>query len=192
MLKLCLSLPFFMKKISIALIGLIMFSCGGSSASVYKSAIQLTKENVHSKISGINVNLPLNWFAADDNECNCTDIWLVKNDYSNSISIRKINTDAKTLDDIIKQGIGYAVYLSKMFVKSKLGINYDNFSGEETYNLNGRLLSSYQYNNKVGNKIRVVVFEYEGKFYECEAVSINGKNLDELFCTQNAVMVSIN
>jgi len=180
-----------MKRILSVIIVVILFSCSGGSPSMDFSAELLSKQKAYSKISNIYVNLPIGWFIAEDNECNCTDLWLVKNDYSVSIAFKKINmADSVLCKD--EEEIEKITFYSKAFVRARLGKDFKYFHGEETFELNGKIFSAYQYQNEKNQTIRTAVFKHYNMFYECEAVSKKSGATDELYSVQNAVLSTLN
>ena len=166
-----------------------MISCGG--ASIYETDYPLSKEMAYSKTSNLYVNLPSGWFTAEDNECNCTDLWIVKNDYSQSITFKKINLDEAVLKEFDGNGLDKIAFYSKTFARVKLGKDFKNFSNEEVFEINGKTFAAYEYLNKNQIPVRVVVFRQYNKYYESEAIAKDGKNSVELFKIQNAVLSTL-
>ena len=52
--------------------------CSTGLSSIYSADYPLTKENAKSKSAQLTVKIPQGWFAAEDNENNLIDLWLVK------------------------------------------------------------------------------------------------------------------
>lgn len=178
-----------MKKNISLLILLFVTACGGGDLYINHYDELLTREKAYSKTSNIYVELPIDWFTAEDNECNCTDLWLVKKDYSASITFKKINIDDQSL--LQSEPDKIAEY-NKLFLRAKIGNGFKGFSGEEIFELNGKNFSAYEYENEKDQLVRVVVFKHYDKFYECEAVTKNAAVKDDLIRIQNAVLSTLN
>lgn len=176
---------------------LIFYSCSSSNYLIDSFSSLLTNETAYSKISNISVKIPKDWFIAEDNECNCIDLWLIKNDYKAMISFTKLNLDELVLSKIKDSELSKAVYYSKMFVRMKLGKlflleNADNqFFDDATFYMNDIPFSAYQYIDNEKRNCRVVVFKFKGKFYECTAVPNGIDDLNFLFSIQNAVLSTL-
>lgn len=179
-----------MKRFASIICAIALCSCCTGIASLYTSDYPLTSEKAYSKSINLYLNIPNGWFAAEDNECNCTDLWIVNSDYSASISFRKLNFDESTQKEIIE--IQKAAYYSKIFVQAKFSKELKDFSGEETFQFGERTFSAYEYKNDKGQSIRVVVFKHYDKFIESEAVSDGYKDLNELFRIQNSLLSTLN
>lgn len=180
-----------MKKYLSIIIFVFMISCGGGIASIYQRDYPLSKEMAYSKTSNLYVNLPSGWFSAEDNEYNRTDLWIVKNDYSESITFRKMNLDETVQKEIDGNGLDKITFYSKTFTKVKLGKDFSNFSNEEVFEMNGKTFAAYEYLNKNHIPVRVVVFRQYDKYYESEAISKTSGNVQELFKIQNSVLSTI-
>lgn len=181
-----------MKRFGSLIIIVILYSCGSSSTSIYTSDYLLSNDKAYSKTSNIYVSLPQDWFTAEDNECKCTELWIVKNDYTASISFRKINIEPSILGEFGESEPEKVADYSKIFTRAKLGKNFDKFSGEETFLISGKKAAAYQYVNDKDQRVRVVIFKHFDKFYESEAISNGYKDLNELFRIQNSILSTLN
>lgn len=168
-----------------------MISCGGGAASIYETDYLLSKEMAYSKTSNLYINLPSGWFSAEDNECNCTDLWIVKSNYSQSITFKKINLDETVQKELDGNGLDKIAFYSKTFARVKLGRDFKNFSNEEVFEMNGKTFAAYEYLNKNQIPVRVVIFRQYDKYYESEAISKDAGNAHELFKIQNSVLSTI-
>ncbi len=181
-----------MKRCASIIFAVVLSSCSTGITSLYTSDYPLSDEKAYSKTSNIYVNLPRDWFVAEDNECNCTDLWIVKNDYSASISFRKINPTKAVLDALGENEIEKVAEYDKIFIRIKLGKGFDKFSNEETFQVGSNTFTAFQYTNDKNQQVRVVVFKHYDKFYESEAVANRYKDLSELFGIQNSVLSTLN
>jgi hypothetical protein len=180
------------------LCGLVVFSfltltgCGGGSASMYNSDYPLTNEIVKSKTSNLTVKIPAGWFAADDNECNCIDLWLIKNDYSATLSFISLNVDSTVIkEESGKSEIETVLSISKTFKKAKYGNSLKAFTNEEFFTKDNNQFAAYEYMDSQNRITRVVVLKYNNKFYELTAVPVKDQPAQELYNIQNTVISSI-
>jgi len=180
-----------MKIFLLLIIVFVFYSCG-SSPSNYIALQQLSDNTAFSKTSKLYVKLPKGWFVAEENDCNCTELWIVKHDYSESITFKKINVDEETKKNISENKIQLIAGYNKIFLQTKFGKANIEFIDEKPFELNGNLFSAYTYKNPSEQIIRVVVFKHDDNIMESEAVSKNGSNSDELFMIQNAVLSTLN
>ena len=181
-----------MRKIFISIIGLILFSCSGSKPALKIPLDVLSDETVHSKTTDLSVKIPKDWFTAEDNECNCIDLWLVKNDYSASLIFRKINVDQAAQSELKENEVEKVAEYSKMFAENKVGDEFQKPGKVETFELNGKPFAEYRYKSSKDEVIRAVVFELNGQFYEMQALQKDKKNPDDMYDIQNAVLATLN
>lgn len=182
-----------MKKISAFIFSLLLFySCSSAIKSIYDSNYPLTAQKAYSKNTNISVNIPEGWFTAEDNDCNCIDLWLIKNDYSQSLNFAVINTDEKTKKNIQENGITKLAEYNKIFVKAKLGNSFKGFFNEENFELGKKRFYAYQYLDNSGKSVRVVIFEYNKRFFELSAITSNSDSYEQLWVIQNTVLTSLN
>jgi hypothetical protein len=183
---------FLMNQISFLFLVLIFISCSSSVTSLYDSNFPLTNEIAKSKTTQLSVKIPQGWFTADDNEYNYIDLWLIKDDYSATLNFVFLNLDSETKKEISSNEMSSVVSFSKTFKKAKYGSALKEFLNEETFQLNGKTFSSYEYLDDQKRNIRVIVFKSGENFYELSAIPIKNQNPGELFKIQNSVLSSIN
>lgn len=182
-----------MKKLLIVIfVTLILYSCSPSLNSIYKFDYPLTQQSAFSKTTNISVKLPDGWFTAEDNECKCIDLWLIRNDYQQSLNFSSIHVDEATRKNILQNGIEKLAALSKISIKAKLGKYFKGFFNDEVFELNGKRFSAYEYENTEGIINRVVLFEHKNNFYELTAISKETGNYEQLWGIQNTVLTSLN
>ena len=171
---------------------LLFVRCSSSVTTTNDSNYPLTNEIAKSQTSQLSVKIPQGWFTATDNECNCIDLWLIKNDYSETLNFVSLNLDMKSLHEMSNDGLSSAVRASKDFKIAKYGKSLKRFTDEKHFELNKKQFAAYQYIDDAGRNIRVVVFEYGPKFYEVSAIPLKSNDLSELYKIQNSVLSSIN
>jgi hypothetical protein len=180
-----------MKRLFILVVILYLNSCTTSLKSIYDFNYPLTSAIAYSYDSKISARIPEDWFTAIDNECNCIDLWLIKNDYTQSLNLTRLNLDDATKSEIKKLGIKKLVDYSKIFVRVKLGNSFKGFFNEEFWEINGNSFAGYQYLDKESIQVRVIVFEHGDRYYEFTAISKESGNFEQLFNIQNSVLSSI-
>ncbi len=173
-------------------LSLLFVRCSSSVTMTNDSNYPLTNEIAKSKTTQLSVKIPQGWFTADDNECNCIDLWLIKDDYSETINFVSLNLDIKSRHEPGSDELSAALEASKDFKIAKYGKSLKGFTDEERFELNKKQFAVYQYINDVGRNVRVVVFEYGSKFYEVSAIPLKSDNLSKLYKIQNSVLSSIN
>ena len=171
---------------------LLFVRCSSSVTTTNDSNYPLTNEIAKSQTSQLSVKIPQGWFTATDNECNCIDLWLIKNDYSETLNFVPLNIDSKTFSNSGNDKLLSALQASKDFKIAKYGKSLKGFTDEEQFELNKKQFAAYQYIDDAGRNVRVVVFEHGSKFYEVSAVPLKTNNLPELYKIQNSVLSSIN
>ncbi|TSA28829.1 MAG: hypothetical protein D4R68_03455 [Ignavibacteriales bacterium] len=158
---------------------------------MYDSNFTLTNEIAKAKSLQLSVKIPQGWFTAEDNENKLIDLWLVKNDYSATLNFVALNVDSLTMKEIQSDEIKFVVEFSKAFKKAKYGKTFGGFVKQETFEMNKKKFSAYEYLDDAKRNIRVVVFKSGNKFYELSAIPVKTQNLQELYKIQNSVLSSI-
>lgn len=180
------------KIILLQIIASILFSCSGSLTSLYNFDYPLTDETAYSTSTNISVKIPQDWYTAEDNECNCSVLWLVKNDLSASLVFNFITIDDETRKEISGNELEEICGYNKLFVKAKLGKSFGGFFNEETFEINGKKFAAYQYEDNEKRTVRVVVFKHKEKFYELTALHKNETDPTEIYRIQNTILTTIN
>lgn len=177
--------------IPLILFAAVLVSCSSADKSIYDFDYPLTAEQAHSSSAVITVSVPGGWFSALDNDCNCRDLWLVKNDYTASISFSVINPDSLTRTGIAKDELAGIAELSRDFKRIKYGEKFREYGSPESFSVNSIKFYSYQYYAAEGLPARVVVFKFNDRYFECSANYSSEDSGKELFAVQNSVLLSI-
>ena len=173
------------------LLGIVQ-SCLSGLSSLYDSDYALTSEIAKAKSSQLSVKIPQGWFLAEDNENKLIDLWLVKDDYSVTLNFVALNVDSLTIKEIRSDEMKSVVAFSKAFKKARYGKTFGGFANQETFEINKKKFSAYEYLDDAKRNIRVVVFKFSNKFYELTAIPVKQQNPQELYKIQNSVLSSIN
>ena len=159
---------------------------------MYDSNYTLTNEIAKAKTSQLSVKVPNGWFAVEDNENKLIDLWLVKDAYSATLNFVALNIDSLTMKQILSDEINSIIEFSKAFKKAKYGKSFGGFVNQETFEINKKIFSAYEYLDDAKRDIRVVVFKVGNKFFELTAIPVKIQNLRNLFKVQNSVLLSVN
>ena len=175
---------------------LLFSSCAPSLNSLYKGDYPLTSHRVFSRVSDLSFKIPEGWYAAEDNEKNIFDIWLVNNEYSATMGLIPINIDEQTHKNIVENGLGELLSLSKKFKSLEGADKFEENLSQEFFDYGDLEFASYQYIDKGKNKNRAVVFIYKNQPFEFTASCENFAKCDtafmmNLFNTQNSVLTSL-
>lgn len=175
------------------IIALAIVSCSSLKESVYNSNFPLSTERAKSISNNFSIQIPNEWFSTVDNANNSFELWLNEKNYSASITFINIIADEKSLqsenDDELQKLLNY----SKIVKKAELGKNYKELEYEEYFELNGIPCAALVFLNKENKKGRIVVFEFDGHYYESTATILNEDKINEndLFVIQNSVLKTI-
>jgi hypothetical protein len=173
---------------------LLFFASCKTTAPLYSSNYPLTSERFISRDKVLAGRVPEGWFSStDDTLVSSLVVWLVKEDYSSVITIRKISTDIQTKNKIDREGLSVLAQVSFSFEKGHS--KYAMFRAyPEEFTLRGNRFCSYEVTDGEITK-RVVVFTNNRNYYECEVFPTKGKwseaELSALFVIQQTVLSSL-
>jgi len=155
----------------------------------------LTDNIAYSQSSDLTFNIPKGWFTAEDNDCKCIDLWLIRDDFSATLNLVTLTLEniPKDEDDILDSLLQH----SKNEKKAKLKNSFRILGEDKYFTINEKEFASYQYEGNEKLPIQVVVFRYQDHFFELSALPASevgkGKVIsEELFKVQKAVLTSIN
>jgi hypothetical protein len=166
--------------------------CGGGNSSIYSFDYPLTNETAKSKTSKLSVKMPSGWYTADDNENNFIELWLVKNDYSATLSFIPLNMDQETLkEDTGKSELETAISTSKTFKKAKYSSTLKAITNEEIFTIDTNQYGAYEYTDSQNRLVRVVVLKYNNRYYELTALPVKNQDAQELYKIQNSILSTL-
>lgn len=180
------------------LISLLLWSCAATPPTAdktVKTEYPLTKNIAYSLSSTLQLHVPAGWFTSEDNECNCIDIWLIRDDFSATINLMTLETDT-IQDETPKDEIARLLTVSKEKRSAKLSDRFIQIKEDEFFVISERQYAAYEFQGDEGLPVRVVVFRYKDKYFEMSAMpasEVGGRpvNPTELFEVQKAVLSSI-
>lgn len=167
-------------------------ACCGGLNSIYPPDYTLTSLSAVAKSGSLSVKIPTGWFAADDNENNLNDLWLIKNDYTASLNFVPVNVDTIINDKNQNGQLESVMKLSVLFKKAKLGGRFNGIVNKESFSINHNEFIAYEFVEETQRQIRVVLFKLGSRFYEVSAIPQKSSvDLGELYRIQNSVISSI-
>ncbi|PKL82813.1 MAG: hypothetical protein CVV24_08140 [Ignavibacteriae bacterium HGW-Ignavibacteriae-3] len=175
----------------ILILSLSLNFCSSGMASKYESDYTFTNEISKAKSLQLSAKVPKGWFAAEDNENNLIDLWLIKDDYSATLNFVQLNLDSATVKEIGNDEINGLINLSKSFRIAKYGKAFQKFFNQEVFEINNKQFGAYEYIDGSKRTIRVAVFKTGKKYYELSAIPVKTENLPELYQIQNSVLSSV-
>lgn len=176
---------------ALALLSVIVISCSAAVTSIYKFDYPMTPERAESLSGNFSAAVPQGWFTAVDNECNCRDLWIVRDDYSASISFSVIYMDSLTRAQISGNELEGIADISRDFKRIKFGKNFKEYGDPENFEIDSLKCSAYKYLDENNLPVRVVVFGIKEIYFECSANSTREISAAELFTVQNSVIASL-
>jgi hypothetical protein len=185
------------KLIFVILVAISVSGCLPSlkiSESEYK-IVKLTQVKAESRDRDFYVLVPQNWFSTKDVNYNGNEIWLVRENYSAVIVIKKINLLSTVTAKDKNEKLLSVAKLSATLHKRK---NENSFQINQPPKLfqNGNLIySSYEYGFGENQIARVVLTQIDDEYFECIAYTTSkgtGRiSLIELYSIQESVVASL-
>ncbi|MGE5496634.1 MAG: hypothetical protein ACM3Q2_01070 [Syntrophothermus sp.] len=161
------------------------------------SSFRLTNDTAYSVSTSLKLRIPAGWTAAEDLDCKCTDIWLIRKDFSAVLSLFAITPESYIKQHPEEDTLMSVMNYSKEMKKIKLKTFFAPAAGkDEFFNLEGNKFAAYEYQGDEELPVRVVVFRYGTSFFELAAIPASKVGLhkvqpDSLFSVQQAVLSSI-
>jgi hypothetical protein len=185
---------------SLIIFSFLLSSCAHTKGSkLYpETDYPLTRDSAYSASTSLSFRIPKGWTSAEDKDCKCIDLWLIRGDFSATINLFALENVSAALEqhpeeDTIKTVLEFSKELKKAHLKEK----FKQVQEDEFFNLNKRNFGAYEYEGDEGLPVRVVVFLYKGKFFELAALptsSVGKRAVEpkELFKVQQSILTSIN
>lgn len=185
------------KLIFVILVAISVSGCLPSlkiSESEYK-IFQLTQEKAESRDRDFYVFVPPNWFPTKDVNYDGNEIWLVSDNYSAVIVVKKINILSSLTSKDKNDKLLSLAKLSATLHKRK---NENSFQINQLPKIfqNGKLIySSYEYGFGENQIARVVLTQIDDEYFECIAYTTSKGtsriSLIELYSIQESVVASL-
>ena len=180
------------QQLSFFLLSVVIASCAASRT--YSIDYPLTQEVFHSRDNDFRGQVPLGWFSSSlDTLPQAIKVWLLKEDLSASFHIEELWLDRLSSKQVEKEGAKLLAQLSLAFQQDNVQ-NTSMIAEPKEFKIRGREFCGYEL-NKNGERKRVVVFSFHGKYYECVAASIKGRwsaqDFNRLFTAQQTLLSSL-
>lgn len=185
------------KSFFIFILALIIDGCLPSLKvieSEYK-IFSLTPEIAESREKDFFVYLPSGWFSTKDVNYNANEIWIVNENYSGVITIRKINAHFQKQSSNKTENLLSLSKVDLILHKRKYDQTFKLKSPPQLYQNGNLIYSSFEYGFGVNQFARVVLVEIDDEYFECVAYSTGNKygnlSLFELYSAQESIVSSL-
>lgn len=191
------------------LAGFLLAACGGSEPAVtvpedaefpryrYAAMAGMTKDVVSTADGTLRVLRPEGWLRTSDPK-NAPSIllWLVREDYSASISFTQIKMDPALYQTLKGEGIAAVAKVSLSLKERNAEDSVTVVTPVERFKVGGRICAAYEYRIAAAEPvIRVVVFDTGTRFMECAlypaSVTVTPADNRTLFEVQQTVLASM-
>jgi hypothetical protein len=169
----------------------------GCSSLRYPTTYPMSREVVSSLQGGLTVQVPQGWFnSTDSNVAPGLLLWLVKKDYSASLTLTELQSDEIGNKQIIMDGLETLATISFSLKKERSQQPIQMIGTYEMFTLGEKEYCAYEYSVDQGRTIeRVIVFGGIGRWFELVAVPFprRGRFIDQesLFSVQNSLLNTI-
>ncbi|MCB2204905.1 hypothetical protein KQI65_09145 [bacterium] len=187
---------------------ILLSACGGGEKTVkveerswpkyrYAASAELSKDYVSSEDGSLRVLRPEGWSKTSDAK-NAPSIllWLVRDDYSASISFTPLQMDPALYQTLKKDGIEAVAKVSLSLKERNAEDSVTVVQPVELFKVGDRISAAYEY--RVGAAqpvVRVVVFDSGSRYLECTlypaTVSVTPAENRRLFEVQQTVLASL-
>ena len=178
------------KKFYPLILSIIFTACAAKLP--YATDYPMTRQIFHSRDGVLAGSIPSGWFTPLDDTLSPAIVgWLIKDDFSASITIMELKLDNNTENRVRKEGI-------ELLARISIGLLEDNYRAQDfqyqIFELKGKEYCSYEFSNGFGRR-RMAVFSSAGKYYQCESRPVRGEwtgtDLAKLFTVQQTFLFSL-
>ncbi|HZY10564.1 MAG TPA: hypothetical protein VFF29_05360 [Bacteroidota bacterium] len=171
---------------------ILLASCAASLP--YPIDYPLTRETFQSYDGVLRGQVPQGWFvSAGDSLVPDLLVWLIKEDYTTTITIRELKLNGLSEQYVRQKGLSVLANLSYSLLSDKSLTDSHKLDITE-FKMGDKEFCSYEIKD-AGNQRRIVLFTIGGKYYECEARFLKGKLSEterlRLFTIQQSVLSSM-
>lgn len=174
----------------------LLVSCSSSQDSMYGFDHSLSNQKIVIGENLFTVNVPSGFFLPENQIIKGFEFWLMNKKYDSSLSLIRINADAPTMVGISNEPLKNILAYCKTLRRAEIGNKFQVIGNDEYFSINNMSFVSSEFIGKDGLPCRVVVFNFDGFFYELSA-NITNKGLAgeevsfDLYSAQNAILFSI-
>ncbi|MBR9977517.1 MAG: hypothetical protein KFH87_05465 [Bacteroidetes bacterium] len=191
-------------------VSMLLTACGGTKTIVpepeavefakyrYAANATMTREPVATDDGRLRVLRPDGWMrTADPKNAPSILLWLVREDYSASISFAPINMDPTLYQTLRDEGIAAVASVSLRLKDRHAEDSISVVQPIELFKVGGRICAAYEYRLAAADPvIRVVVFDTGTRFLECvlfpSSMDVTPAENRRLFEVQQTVLASMN
>lgn len=183
-----------LKNLFYSVVLIVFVSC--VSSYHYSYDYPLSSEYVTAKDGTLSAFIPQGWFVPNDNAQSPNYLfWLLKEDYTSAIVLEEIFLDNTTVKRIENEGLYLIANISLTF-KANTSQDFKLSRKPEIFKMGNKDYCAYEYfADWASKKVRVILFELNGRYYECSAIPLSGvwfeKNLKELYSAAQTFVFSI-
>lgn len=187
-----------MRNLFLITFGLIFISGCAPSIKISEAEYQifkLTSEVAESRDKDFFVYVPQGWFSTKDSNFDGNEIWLVKENYTGVVQVRKIHYHSTKKQTINSEDLFEIAKTNLALYRRKFGKSFKLITPPQLYRNGNLIYSSYEFNIEGKQTFRIVLFEKNGNIYESKAyntIAEYGKiSIVELYSTQESVIASL-
>lgn len=177
----------------------LLNSCASSrvGSALYPSAdYPLTNDTVYSASSDLTFRIPRGWTRAEAGENKMLDLWLIRNDFSATLNLVALSADSIFKSQAAEDSLLFALNYSRQLKINRIGAGFKAVREDEFFNFNKKRFGAYEYEGTEGLPVRVVIFTYNGRYFEFSAVptqSVGQAKVDpkDLFRVQQSLIATI-
>jgi hypothetical protein len=157
----------------------------------YPSDYPMANETFQARENMCIGKIPQGWFyASEDTLAPSLLAWVVKEDYSASLTLKELRLDRLTEKRVEKEGLKLLANISMAYQNEGGADNIDVAPRE--FSLRGRDYCGYEL-QAGGERRRFVVFSAKGRYFECGAMPMKGAwtsdDLTKLFTAQQTFLI---
>lgn len=187
-----------MRSLFLIVVSVIFISGCAPSIKISESEyqiIKLTNEVAESRDKDFFVYVPQGWFSTKDQNFDGNEIWLVKENYTGIVQIRKIHYHSTKKQANNSEDLLEIAKTNLALHRRKLDKSFKLISPPKLYRSGNLIYSSYKFNIDGKQNFRIVLFEKNGNIFECKAYNSIGEygkiSIIELYTTQESVVSSL-
>lgn len=184
-----------------------MTGCSGAPAPLekrhadlnyrYLPSSDLSSQTISPVSKDFSIRIPNHWIEMiDDNNAPNLILWIMKQDYSASISFSPVVMDPALYKALLRDGLKSVANVSLSMKKDRVKSAFQLIVPMEKFSFQEKEFYAYEYSHDGGKTItRVVVFDSGQRFIECAMLPMKNsftlEQIKELCATQQGVIASI-
>ncbi|HEX2865674.1 MAG TPA: hypothetical protein VHO03_01465 [Ignavibacteriales bacterium] len=174
-------------------------SCAPSrmGSAIYPNAdYPLTNDTAYSASSDLTFRIPRGWVRAEAGKNEPIDLWLIRSDFSATLNLVALSADSIFKSQPAEDSLALVLNYSRQLKINRLGQAYKAVREDEYFKFSNKRFGAYEYEGTEGLPVRVVIFNYKGKYFEFSAVptqSVGQGKVDpkDLFRVQQTLIATI-